>query len=346
MNDCSTVSPFALNADFFDQRLFRLVLANRSCYLRLEHGGGVSASDSSIGSWRLAPQILVLHGSDASPAAEFSELEFDNGLARFRGRGLQGAGSLIELASRALPILSQDASASSTGLAAAKQAAVLIRTGDGDSDFQNPFEELCARYASCDFYRLVDKVGASQAAAMPPLPGLSVESCRALGLTQVTKPEQLLSQCWDFGFYAGLRELDEYERFVMIDLSSQEGGADSLDRIAAVLASDDQNDSVPDLIGFELRHRPDTRPREAGVGFLPVDYCYRLSPGCVCLSRRAASYLFTQRLLEAVKLRVSELSGLAAMHADVFVPSFLMAGGFECRDLDARRVGRVDRLRV
>jgi len=208
-----------------------------------------------------------------------------------------------------------------------RSVAVLLRSHLLDDKFRDLLEVLATGTHDYDLYPVLDATNGLWDDDLENALWHSERACKELGLTQ--RHPSLLWLCGDFPFYFALRDLPPYSHYIMLeyDVELVRHNAEFLSLIVDQLRK--KRGSGIDAVGLGLK-----RPH---ADWEWTKACHRVYADVwsmyfpfVILSRRAASYMYGQRQLEAFR----EPKPAEIIHCEAFTPSCLKFGGFHCMDLN------------
>lgn len=282
--------------------------------------------------WDITNSNLVFRNTEGEITTQFDMVVIDQGFLSFQGRKMpNGEPKLFLIEFRAtitLPaaVAIEQPMVATTGC----DLAVLIRTHKCDSKFYDLRKKLELEKSGYDIYPIVDETH-----GRPPISGNeviwhSIQDCRDLGLSQ--DHQLLFVTCGDFPYYFALREIPNYKHYLMIedDVDLMAGTGRYISEIAALLKARPHLDFVG-LLFHELG------PTSGWFKACAKAFPQRAQRGAYfpfsIVSKQAAAYLFSQRLLEAIRKTPSQ----DIVHCEAFVATALTAAGFNCMDLNEMR---------
>ena len=179
-----------------------------------------------------------------------------------------------------------------------------------------------------DLFLTFDETHGAPDIGLPNVMRHSLARCAEIGLTQ--RNARLMWWCSDFPFYFALKDIPNYRYYVLIeyDVFLTEQNASLLNDLSDILLSGRGGQ----VDGVLTRLRPEAPQADHPLyasAFSRFNTTYTSFFPFVVLSRPAASFLYAQRLIEAAR------DPEAVAHAEAFVPSHLIAGGYACVDLYA-----------
>ncbi len=280
-------------------------------------------------SWRVTEDGLAFLNTSGHPTTIFDKVEFNDRETIFRGRFLlshphEYIHRLVE--PRKMAVLPAKISTDNC-ISTAPQAevAVLIRAHRADAKLYDLIDKLQRNRDGYDLYLIVDETKGRPTINFDRIVWHSVDSCRALGLTQ--PHPALLWYCGDFPLYFAMRALPDYRHYVMIEYDVDLVKSDASFMNEVCLRLKDPKWADLDFAALEFyKMTENTGWHSACRKALPERYCYFAYFPIVLVSKSAAAYLFSQRQLEAVR-RTPETD---IIHCEAFVASHAMAAGFRC----------------
>jgi tetratricopeptide (TPR) repeat protein len=304
----------------------RLVLAEDGAISGYQHPNETT--------WEILGDNLVFRSASGDITNEFRLMTLDRGRVSFRGGGPGGTDPVRHL-TEYNPVASVPASVAIEHPLSERRGhdlAVLIRSYKCDAKYHDLQEKLERNRSGFDLFSIIDETHGRPNVPDTNVVWHSVTACRELGLTQ--DHPALLYHGSDFPFYFALRELPNYQHYLLVedDVDTVSGDARFLNELAGIL----RDQPEIDFVGLRYaKLGPPSKIRAVCAKVFPDrDLYYTFFP-FVVLSRRAAAYLFSQRLLEATRQAPPE----DFMSCECFVASALMAGGFNCIDLNVLRPG-------
>ena len=277
--------------------------------------------------WEVQDSRLIIRNSDREVRLVFDTMSFEGGVLSLTARLDNDATKIICLQHKPAEKHGFASLVSPSGIWETRlQCAVFVRTTRADEKFLDLISKLRASSRHFDVYGLIDQ---SRGPVLPPkeIPFVpfSEQECRKLGFSQ--KTPGLFYDLGDLSFYFALRARPGYNFYIFLD-----DDVDFLENDAAVLAELVQHPDfgATDFVGLEVHDQDPTKGwgpasvKRYGERF--CKYCYY---PLVCLSKRALSFMYSQRQVEAASnLETSDLC-----QCESFTPSSLQAGGFVCADL-------------
>ncbi len=322
-----------ISAKLFAGKRFRFGQIGRPPYghnFKFDENNKITGySNPNEHSWEIDTGAILVKSNDGRITTIFDKMELEFGLIKLYGRS---PGTVIyhhelnENSAAHLPF----ASVSKEHLSfpqPTNKVAVLVRSHKCDAKFDDLMQKLRAASRSFDIYPIVDETNGRQTTTENNILWHSISACRELGLTQVH--QILFIVCGDFPYYFALREIPKYEYYIMIedDVDFMEGQDSFLETLSQRLI----DQPGLDFIGLNFRKMASTSGwYPACVKVFPDRDCYNAYFPFSVLSKRAASYLFSQRQIEASRSPESH----DVIHCEAFVVSALTAGGFNCAELN------------
>lgn len=205
--------------------------------------------------------------------------------------------------------------------------AVIVRTHRADEKFDNLMEKLERGRREFDLFAMADETKESIVRHRSNIIPFSFLECVQLGLSC----ERSLYDCGDFAFYAFMRNRPEYHHYLMIDddVDFPAGDAEFMNEVCSELSRGRGRNL--DFVGLEFHPASPDEGWGMGAAKRYSDlYCYYCYYPFVVLSKRAISFLFSQRQIE----NLLDTPGPDVVQCEGFTPSALMAGGFNCADLN------------
>jgi hypothetical protein len=207
------------------------------------------------------------------------------------------------------------------------RCAVLVRSHVIDDKFFELYNTLARGAHGYDLFAALDDTHGRPTQVVNNAIWHSRQRCPDIGLRH--QHPNLLWQCGDFPFYFALREVGDYEYYIMLefDVHLLSGSAS----FAASLVRKLEHAAVGgiDMLGLGLD--------KSGTGWMWFEAARASYKDVWCmyypfvvLSRRAVMYMYSQRQLEAI----GQPNAADIMHCEAFTASSLQAGGFNCFDLN------------
>lgn len=284
--------------------------------------------------WNVEDGSLIFRDRERKPTTVFDYAKLGHGLI-VHGRYVLGPDPCdhwhqLEDKSGINPVLPVSVAKIDTAVNPLKnKVAVLVRSFLLDEKYDALVAQLERGRRHFDLYSIVDDTRGRRRTPPGEVIWHSVESCQNLGLAHTH--QILLIVCGDFPFYVALREIPQYEYYLMIedDVDLLRNDGSFVDSICARLSAGDLRDV--DLIILKLGKMQAGIPRHlAARRHFPDAYCFGAYFPFVVLSKAATAFLLSQRQLEGVKRPAPD----DVLHCEAFVPSCLMSGGFRCIDLN------------
>ncbi len=214
--------------------------------------------------------------------------------------------------------------------------AVLVRTHRNDAKCTELFEQIQRGEGDYDSYCVADETDGPIDLPFDParIVRTSVATMRLLGLRQESR--LLMWLCGDVCFYTALTALPPYDYYLMIeyDMHLVRGDASFIGELCRRLAADRAIDMVGIIDGLA---GPQWAYHAAAARVFP--HVHGMYYPLLALSRRAISYLYSQRMAESHR----QPEPADVVHCEPFTASALHQGGFICRSFDELAPGTLDR---
>lgn len=287
--------------------------------------------------WLLDGDGLHFLNAAGEPTSTFSEMELRQDLISFHGLSLTAPdlGAPLVLTEvktpeamtawhPPAPLVARDAV-----WEAGRPNAIFVRTHFWDEKVAELVAKLRTNNHVADILLLVDTTSGEIGLEINidiDVVAFSEEAARKIGFRQTKYP--LFYDCGDISFYFAMRNRPAYRYYIFLDhdVDFPENDASLFNDIFA----------LPNLDGLDFVGLMVT-PQDPSVGWGPASakrfserYCFYSYFPFVMLSRRALSFMYSQRLIESM----SETAAGDIVQCESFTPSSLRAGGFSCADLN------------
>lgn len=347
------MSPDVLNLDIVSALLcgcvFRFergdgsVIAQR---LRLRADGtieGVRHPDESKWGVQVAGAEIVLnfYAADGRLSASFRKApDAPGGALTMAGPFLLSRGDIIHRlvslpdlpAAVALPV-----HAPAKATSPQNSVAVFVRTHLCDEKYVSLMRKLSAHRSGFDLFALVDETRGRPDPGPWPVVWHSLGLLAQMGLTQ--RHGVLLYRCGDMPLYVAMREQPKYAHYVMIEDDVELCGEDAGPVNELCRALSDGAGAPLDFVGVIFRPDRTQVWGRTSWDVYGAENAHLARFPMVVFSKRLCAYLYSQRLIEAVR----NPEPADVMHCEVFAASAAVAGGFVCADLNAVMAGCYDR---
>ena len=295
---------------------------------RLREDGNVAGYiHSNERFWEVKDAALLIFNDHRDISVVFDSIDTASEQVKLLGRTDQCEGhnvSLYEevaprydLASLVLPSATWDTRS---------KIAVFVRSVSADEKFTDLVLKLRQKSDYFDIFGLIDQ---THGVTSPPkgidFVPFSESMARQLGFSQ--KKSLLFYDLGDLSFYFALRERPGYRFYIFLDddVDFVETDASLLSELVQLPGFEDA-----DFIGLMLHDQnPNVSWGPASVKRFGERFCKYCYYPFVCLSKRALSFMFSQRQVEAA----SNLPEADLVQCESFTPSSLQAAGFNCLDL-------------
>jgi hypothetical protein len=207
------------------------------------------------------------------------------------------------------------------------RVAVMVRSHVVDDKFFELYETLTSGAIDYDLFAALDETHGRPELAVDNVMWHSAQKCMELGLSQ--QHPSLLWLCGDFPFYFALRDLSQYDYYIMLEFDVHLLSKDATFIGSLVRKLEHAPTGSIDMLGLGFG-----KPRPDWMWFATAHATYS-DVRCmyfpfVVLSRRASSYMYSQRQVEASRQPMAS----EIMHCEAFTASSLQTGGFNCFDLN------------